>query len=378
MQIASGGNGVAGRRVTAIVDGVIALALLVLTILQFVSGAAPDSFGVIVFGVLAVVPMVLRSRRPLTVTVAVLVGVVGQLAFGAQTPTFASFISIIVCAYSLTRLASRLALVVGLALIVVAVIASAVVGGDLQVFDILYPVVYIGGAAAIGGVVRSWRNAVERQRADAARLAVIEERGAIARELHDVVAHGITLMIVQAEAAAEMLERAPERAIGPIENIQRTGRQAVDEMRQVLSLLRAGDADDDAGARPGIAAIESLVAQTRGQGLLVSYEVKGTPRPISPGVELACYRIVQEAVTNVRKHSRASQVAVSVEYEPAAVRIEVTNDGGPSVSRMPMSGHGLVGMRERARLYAGTLDAGATADGFRVLATLPDMSGPAR
>lgn len=371
----SGTNGVASRRVTVIVDGGIALALLVLTALQFVSGAAADSFGVIVFGVLAVLPMVLRTRRPLTVTIAVLIGVAGQLVFGAPTPTFSSFISIILCAYSLARVASRAAIIVGLAAIMVAVIGSAVITRDLVIFDFLYPVVYIGGAAAVGGMVRSWRRAVERQRVDEARLAVIEERASIARELHDVIAHGITLMVVQAEAAAEMLERTPDRAIAPIENIQRTGRQAIDEMRQVLSLLRAGESDDEPGARPGLAGIESLVALTREEGLHVSYEVKGTPRPISPGVELACYRIVQEAVTNVRKHSRASLLEVSVEYEPTAVRIEVVNDGGPAVGRMPASGHGLVGMRERARLYGGTLDAGATAGGFRVLATLPDTPG---
>ncbi len=250
-------------------------------------------------------------------------------------------------------------------------------------FEIVYPLFYFGVAGGLGAFVRQRAlrlsavegraAALETELEREAQLAAAEERARIARELHDVVAHGLSLMVVQAEAAEEMLERSPEAAVAPVRRVQETGREALGEMRRLLGVLRTaeGSADSPATApQPSLRRLPELVREAADVGLRVEITSEGVATDLPLGVELAAYRIVQEALTNTRRHAHATRAAVRLTREPGALRIEVTDDGrGPSGGR---PGHGLIGMRERAALYGGTLETGPGRNGgFRVAAVLP-------
>ena len=206
--------------------------------------------------------------------------------------------------------------------------------------------------------------------------AVAEERARIARELHDVVAHSISVMTIQAGAARLLLDQDPERAEEPLLSIEETGRETLAEMRRLLGVLRRDMAADTLEARPTMANLESLVEEVRASGLPVELSVAGEAGHIGPGVDLAAYRIVQEALTNVRKHAGLVPTRVAVRYGSSALEVEVENDAGTRPNGGAGAGHGLVGMRERVAVCGGTLDAGAKREGgYRVHATLPHGSG---
>ncbi len=213
--------------------------------------------------------------------------------------------------------------------------------------------------------------ALEQELAREAELATAQERTRIARELHDVVAHGLSLMVVQAEAAEELLAHSPEAAVQPMRRVQDTGRQALGEMRRLLGVLRAADPGPESTApQPSLTRIPELVLDAADAGLVVDVVVDGTPRELPLGLELTAYRILQEALTNTRRHAGARGACVRLVYAPDALTIEVTDDG--RVAPGPREGHGLVGIRERAALYGGTSHAGPLdAGGFRVSAVLP-------
>ena len=214
--------------------------------------------------------------------------------------------------------------------------------------------------------------AVEVAAAERTMAAVVEERTRIARELHDVVAHAVSMMVVQAGAAEQVVDDDPEFVRGALGTIRSTGRDALVEMRRVLALLRD---QDDPGAlqpQPGVDALGTLVDGARSAGLEVSLEVCGQQRPLPAGLEVAAYRIVQEALTNVRRHASASRARVRVSFADDEVRIEVADDGRGVPAGPPREGHGLIGMRERAGLYGGRLEATSAAGrGFTVTAVLP-------
>jgi signal transduction histidine kinase len=216
---------------------------------------------------------------------------------------------------------------------------------------------------------------LEREREEKARLAVAAERAHIARELHDVVTHGISVIAVQAGSGRHTLKSDPESAHEAFRAIESTARQALVEMRALLGLLRADDEPVAAAPPPGIDSHPELIEQARQAGLSVSLDLEGEPRTLPAGVDLAAYRILQEALTNVRKHAPRGRAAVRLRYAPREFEIEVRSDGGRLGATDPSlagAGHGLLGMRERVALYRGTLDAGPLPDGgFRVQARLP-------
>ena len=225
--------------------------------------------------------------------------------------------------------------------------------------------------------LRERADRAEREREESAEAAVASERARIARELHDIVAHSVSVMVVQAEAADEMLNRHdPERARAPVWKIQETGRAALTDMRRMLGLLREADSRPALTPQPGIANLELLLAKVRESGLPVELEVQGRPEPLPPGVDLSAYRIVQEALTNSLKYAGQANARVVVRYGPGALELEVTDDGaGEAVDSN--GGHGLIGMRERVVLFGGELDAGpALGRGFRVRARLPFEARP--
>jgi signal transduction histidine kinase len=222
--------------------------------------------------------------------------------------------------------------------------------------------------------------ALQQERAQAERYAVAEERARIARELHDVVGHSIAMMTVQAGAERMALaDDRPEtsRVLGQIEA---TGRQTLQEMRRMLGLLRSDDTADFT-PQPGLAQVDALAERMARSGLEVDVHVEGEPGPVSPGVDISAYRIVQEALTNVLKHADAVRATVRVQHGDGGLEIEVTDDGTAQPTRGTSpgngQGHGLTGMRERVALYGGSLEAGpAPAGGWRLVARLPKEVEP--
>jgi signal transduction histidine kinase len=219
---------------------------------------------------------------------------------------------------------------------------------------------------------------LERERDAQARVAAVAERARIARELHDVIAHNVSVMVVQADGASYALGTDPDRARQALAAISATGRQALAEMRRLLGVLRREE--DGAGSarapQPGIGELGELLDQARGAGLPVSFTVEGDPQPLPGGVALAAYRIVQESLTNTRKHAGpAASVSVLLRYSPDAVVLAISDDGrgDPGAAAPPGGpGHGLTGMRERVASCGGSVTAGPRpGGGFEVVATLP-------
>ena len=218
----------------------------------------------------------------------------------------------------------------------------------------------------------STRRAIDAEVAAAERAAaaVVEERTRIARELHDIVAHSVTMMVVQAGAAEQVVDDDPAYVRRALATIRDHGTGALAEMRRVVAMLRDADEPGALAPQPGLAAVSDLVADARSAGLDATLTLSGDRRPLPAGVDLAAYRIVQEALTNVRRHAAATCVQVALTYGDDDLRIEVTDDGVGSSD--PRGGHGLVGMRERVLVYGGRLDtASSRGAGFVVRAVLP-------
>lgn len=209
------------------------------------------------------------------------------------------------------------------------------------------------------------------ERDTAERAAAAEERTRIARELHDVIGHDVTVIAVQAEAAAAALRKAPDRAVAPVLAIRESAADALAEMRRVLGMMREGGTDDPLSPQPGLSDLERLVARSCSAGAEVELTLRFPSRPAPASVELAAYRLVQEALTNARTHAPGAPVRVEVDGDEHALSVRVLDTGGPAVSSGG-TGFGLVGMRERVRVLGGDFDAGPLpGGGFAVTARLP-------
>jgi signal transduction histidine kinase len=212
---------------------------------------------------------------------------------------------------------------------------------------------------------------LEHEREERTRAAIADERRRIARELHDVIAHTVSVMTVQAGAARLLLEAEPERAVAPLLSIEETGRQALSEIRRMFGILREDEGEIAFGRQPGMADLDALVEQARQAGLSVELRVEGQPVALPPGVDLAAYRVVQEALTNALKHGGPGGANVTVRFGREALDLAITNDSRVAANG-DGGGHGLVGMRERVSLYGGKLEAGAPpGGGYAVRARLP-------
>jgi signal transduction histidine kinase len=365
-----------------------------------VSGTTWDIAGWVAYLVAAGATL-LRRRVPRATLAIVLPIAVAALCLRAGGGTvFYVFLAL----YSLVAVSPRrVALAVG-SLSAGAVLAATLVGGGQMVVP-----ASIGGVAlmALGWVagenMRASRvyagQAAERaaekaaaataERAAQVRRALADERAEIARELHDIVAHGMSLIAVRAGVARMVVDTDPAQAREALSIIETTTRQSLQEMRLVVGVLRdPQQRDPDLRPVPGLGDLDRLVADTAAAGVTVEVSIEGVSRVLSPAADLSAYRIVQEALTNVVRHAGPTRARVRISYRPDAVSIEVTDDGPPEDAlRSPMSragsGHGLIGMRERAALFGGELSAAPHAGGFRVQASLhtagPGASGlPAR
>jgi signal transduction histidine kinase len=213
---------------------------------------------------------------------------------------------------------------------------------------------------------------LEEEREQQALLAVAEERARIARELHDVIAHSVSVMTVQAGAARLLLAQDPEQAREPILAVEQTGREALAETRRLLGILRSDMTEAELEPQPGMASLDMLVERTRLAGLPVELTIEGDPVKLPAGLDLTAYRIVQEALTNAIKYAGPANAWVTIRYGGDAIDLEISNDGRTPESQNGSGGHGLTGMRERVSLYGGTVEAGPhPVRGFVVRARLP-------
>ncbi len=331
------------------------------------------------------VALVWRRSHPLAVLVTTLAAsVVWDVMSLDGGPSLAIFVSL----YGIGRYITdtRTSLIAVAAAVILAVADDVIEGEPMSVFGFSLSVVVLGwyvgrrvrGRGEYLRLLEERTAYLERERHAAARLAVDEERARIARELHDVVAHRVSMITVQAGAAQTVASSDPERAIRAMKAVEEAGREALGELRQVLGVLRSDEQREDLVPIHGLADIPGLVAEMKRAGLDVSLSSDGVPDSLPARLDLASYRIVQEALTNVLKHAGPAPGAdVRLSADGDTLTIEVI-DRGSGASTLPGAGQGLVGMRERAALLGGTFEAGPrVGGGFRVMARLPIEDGQA-
>jgi len=273
--------------------------------------------------------------------------------------------------------------VVGMLLSLIGFSRDSGIALDVLFADVLVNTLALILAWTVGVTIRTRRAYVaalearaellEREREDNARLAVALERGRIAREMHDVVAHNVSVVVVQAAAAERLVETDPERARQAMRDVATTGRQALTEMRRLLGVLRDSAGSDDLGPQPGVAELRALADTVEDAGMQVELSVQGEERPLPASAALSVYRIVQEALTNSLRHAGPARARVILRYLPDALEVRVTDNGsGGEQQPAEHAGHGLIGMRERVALFGGELEAGPRPEGgFAVVARIP-------
>ncbi|HEY6379958.1 MAG TPA: histidine kinase [Candidatus Dormibacteraeota bacterium] len=327
---------------------------------------------------LVMLPLTLRRRYPILVTWTVGLALLLNLSLGFTNSFFETFAALVAVYTMFTVAPWRLPLAVTVAGLLVGLHVSFAIDwhnkGHVALADLPYNYLLFLLPVVLGYGVRTRRayiGELEEHTQLLAREAALEERTSIARELHDVVAHSVSVMVLQATAAGRLARRDPAQAAGAFQVIQDTGRQTLTDLRRVVGVLRA-DGDDEAELepQPGLDQLGTLVDQVRSAGMEVRLAVSGAPRPLPPGIELSAYRIVQEALTNVLKHANAAHAEVAVMYAERALSVEVRDDGDGATAATA-GGAGLAGMRERVQLFGGQFHAGRCRGGYEVLASLP-------
>jgi len=329
--------------------------------------------GGILLATLQVAPLLVRRRYPRTV-LAVVIGVfIAQAIAYEPLPPIAPAVAVYTVAANLPRSEGLVAAAVGTAAMFLALLGLREYG---NAFSDLIPLVAawvigdnLGTRRAYTSALEERAERLERERESEAARARAEEQARIARELHDVIAHNVSVMVVQAAAANDVFETRPDRAREALRAIEASGRTALAEMRRLLGVVRADGADY--APQPGLERLDELVDQVRAAGLAVAVSVEGGPRPLPAGIDLSAYRVVQEALTNTLKHARASRAQVALRYSDDELDVEVRDDGEGG-GNGDGSGLGLIGMRERVAAFGGSLEAGpANTGGFAVSARFP-------
>jgi signal transduction histidine kinase len=382
-----------------LVDALIAFGLTALSLVTIAGGARDlgsyDPLSLVLL-VLTTLPLIARRRWPIAVF-AITFGATmahAALAREALNTTLGFLIALYTVGEYEDRRRSGLAAIIAAVSVAILISIRAPLPAGLS--GLVQTELAILAAWVLGTWARDRRRQLETAEARAGRLesereerdrrAVAEERERIARELHDVVTHHVSVIVIQAGAAERALDRRPEDARTAIEAIDRTARQALADMRRMLGILgrasQSGSSEGSAGdlaPMPGLDRLGELIDQVRAAGTPVELAVTGERRPLDPGIELSAYRIVQEALTNALRHAPGARTRVAVGYGSSALQIQVDDDGasgavrgGPSTAG---SGHGLIGMRERVSVFGGEFQAGPTDRGFRVTATLPLRGG---
>jgi signal transduction histidine kinase len=376
------------RRAPSVLDWLVALALILVALLEAMGGVFPGPVGVAAAVQLAaLLPVAFRRVAPLpAIAISAAVYLPYVVAYGAPN-SLAQLLAGLVLIYAVGRHADPRGLLAGAAVGFLLIVLEGLRGTLLSPADWAFAFIFSGAALGLGMALQvqvqrsvALAESAERARREqeaTAQAAVHEERARIARELHDVVAHNVGLIVLQAGGARSVLGTDPDRARTALQHVEETGRQTLAEMRHLVGILRV---DEGANRQPlpRLERLPALVDEARASGLTVELRIEGSPMELPAGLELAAYRLIQEALTNVRKHAPTARAQVRLCYEPDRLRIEVTDDGGPSgavgdtAGSISGPGHGLIGMRERVQLYSGRLQAGPLPDGgFRVEAILP-------
>ena len=338
---------------------------------------------------LVTLPLAWRRQAP----VAVLVVVIGSVGLGVavgdsgQSGGLSLFLGVLVAVFSFGAYARQhRQIVTGVAVMSAAFVAEVVLrrlddtGTDFGFWVAVAIFWWLGRlfGQRLLRVAQLERHAeqLEQDREANARAAVADERARIARELHDVVAHSVSVMVIQAGAALHTLKADDIDTAEALGSIETAGRQALVELRHLLGILRRADDEATLSPMPGIAQVNVLGEHMSAAGLPVEVRVEGQPTTLPPGIDLAAYRVVQEALTNTLKHADGAHACVTIRYGAHVLELEIRDDGRPGAPTGDGTGHGLVGMRERVLLYGGVLDVGRSADGgFAVRARLPLTAG---
>lgn len=369
------------RRHHGLIDGVVAALVAVAGVAEVL--LSPERSGPVLANALVALaytaPLAWRRRAPFAVTAVVVAAALAMgLTLTEVDSLFVPLAAIIASAYACGAYGRTVA---GLVLAVLALPAISATLPDRITADYVFPSLLVAVAWAAGRAVRArTRLAAELHEAAAQlaeageaeqRLAAGDERRRIAREMHDLVAHSMSVMVVQAGGARRILDRDPGRALEAATRIERTGREALAEMRQLLGVLNGAGHAPALAPQPTLAEVGELVTRARSAGLPTALEFRGERRSLPAGLDLAAYRIVQEGLTNAIKYAGHAPTTVTVDFSDELLTLEV-RDSGPGAARDGDSGHGLVGMRERVRLYGGEIEAGPVdGGGWRVRAQLP-------
>jgi signal transduction histidine kinase len=372
-------------------DSALALAAAGLSTAFFVVHPADSGLprGMFVLGcalvLLHTLPLAARRRFPLAVLAT---SVASGLVFAALgLPPDMLWVAIPVAVYSVAAYGDRWVSLAGLVVAELGSVAIQLTPGRFQAPTVVGNALFIGAAWLLGHFIGVRRLSVlrleertaelEQAREELARRAVVEERLRLARELHDVVAHAMSVIAVQSGVGAHVANTQPKEAAKALVAIEATSRAALEELRRLLGVLRQEDEPQgDLAPVPGLADLEGLLAELAKVGLAVKLQVNGTRPPLPAGVDLSAYRIVQEALTNVVKHAGPAHAQVTIRYRDQDVTVEVIDDGrgvtAPTGDGRARVGHGLIGMRERVQAFGGDLEAGpCPGGGFRVAARLP-------
>jgi signal transduction histidine kinase len=371
------------RRHAAAVDVAVAAGLAVFGVAETaILGDYSPRWGWALAACLTGAALLGRRRWPLPtlVTVLALLAVTDFTTTTDADPGFPFFAVLIAC-FSVGAYASVPAAIAGTALVIVDYVVGVLIGGEV-LSDLVFVGFVILGSVALGRALAE-RNErldllarearrLEAEREARAREAVLEERARIARELHDVVAHSMSMVVLQVGAVRRLLTPAQEREREALLGVEATGRQALAEMRRLLGIQRRAEEASGFAPQPSLSQLDELLGHVRDAGLPVELRIEGAAGPLPPGLDLSAYRIVQEALTNTLKHAGPAHATVVVRYGERALELEVLDDGRGAHVNGDGAGHGLIGMRERAALYGGELAVAARDEGgWAVRARLP-------
>jgi signal transduction histidine kinase len=367
-----------------VVDSALALALLALILGEVATKrpSAKDATWTTLFMLTQTLPLAYRRRRPFVVLNVVGISAILYNALNIAPQPYTELLPVLLAIYTTSAYGTRAqAAYAGLTGLAAVVGLNAATPSKLDYGQFVTQGVFVAATWLVGDNVRQRRTQsalleeraerAEREREERAQLAALEERSRIAREIHDIVAHSVSVVAVQAGAARRVVKQDPARAEEVISRIETVSRDALSELRRLLGVLRSSDERPAFDPQPGLDRLDQLVDQFRLAGLSVEVEMEGERPVLPPSLDLSIYRVVQEALTNSLRHGGATSSRVRIRFDQGEIAVEVADRGGEAEAKLPSSGQGLIGMRERVAMFGGTIEAAPSNGGFTVRARFP-------